>query len=218
MSTAVLVPTHRIAPSRQHQILPVSWWLLFSSSARISAYKPFHSLQGLLCFSPGAAWKRRKRTAKSRYRILMAASRLPCVPLQSARKIDGGWSLKKRLGKAPGIYRARGTVQVWRLSALSISNCSQPSGKQAGYPPYRRLQWNVQRTCCNPQGWISTDRVSYIMWPPAKPHRAAPIRMAFADLFPTQARGWVRQRAWGQPPLESGPSVDLGSIAHWQVT
>lgn len=106
---------------------------------------------------------------------------------------DEGW-LWKRLGKVPGIYRACGVVQVWQLSALSISNSKEPSGKQGGYFPYRRLQWNVQWMCCNAQGWISADRVGYTMGPPAKPTELYPL--PFASLFQTQAWRWVRQRAW----------------------
>lgn len=112
--------------------------------------------------------------------------------------------LRKRLGKAPDIYRARGIVQVWRLSALSISNCDQPSGKQTGYSPYHRLQRNVRWTCCNPQGWTSTDRVSYIMWPSAKLHRAASICAAFC-------------RPLSNTGTRMGQAESLGVSHHWSL-
>lgn len=68
--------------------------------------------------------------------------------------------LRKRRGKAAGIYSAcEEAVKCWWLSLSSISNFAQPPGKQFGYPPYRRLQRNVQQKCRNLQQWISTAHV-----------------------------------------------------------
>lgn len=146
-------------------------------------------------------------TAKSRYRILMVASRLwtACPWRASGRSTKDAICLRKKLGKAAGIYRAHGIVQVWWLSALSISNSNQPSGKQTGYPPYRGLQWNTQRTCCNPQGWISTDRARQL------------YNVTISQAPPSHADSPGSYRPVSNTGAGMGQAEDLGVSQHWSL-
>lgn len=131
-----------------------------------------------------------------------------CQVLQSSWKTNGAWSWLEEGLDRPLVFI--GPVGLCKCDK-SMSNCLDLSGEELVISPLSQVAVNVLQS---PQGWISTSCVGYIIWPSAKPDWAAPIFMAFGNLCPTQAPGWV-EGTWKSVTIGVGtqlsPSLTVSS-------
>lgn len=170
--------------------MPISW-----------PQPPFPPRHTLVLASPFSGWiyvvshlEQPGRGRGEQRRAGRGSSWLSCglrAPIPRRPKEDDV-CLRKRQGKAPGIYRGCGTVKVSRLSALSISNCTQPFVKQLVIPHIAGCSEmsgeNV--AICNSE-FPLTVTASCIMGLSAKPQTSG-----YCRFVPAWARAWNMHRAW----------------------